>query len=155
MPKSQPPRKKSSPGVQRKPTKSGIMNDLKHMDTECQNMLKETARFSPYLTNRELVAAGDYEQINNNASILSKDIMQLRNELDDIRKQIPKQLNPNHTDDVMKGLQLGEQYSSWQESYQRAVLPTIERLADLFTKASANLAPATDTPDVKKDAEHE
>lgn len=139
MPKSKTPRKKSSPGVQKKPTKGSIMKDLERLDTECQKMLAETAKFSPYLTNRDLVAAGDYEQINNNASILSKDTIQLRNELDDIRKQIPKKLDPNKTDDVMKGLQLGEQYSSWQESYERAVLPTIQRLGELFKKAAENL----------------
>jgi hypothetical protein len=132
------------------------MNDLKRMDSECQNMLKETARFSPYLTNRELVEAGDIEQINNNASILSKDTMQLRKELDDIRLKIPKQLNPNKTDDVMLGLQLGEKYSTWQESYERAVLPTIQRLADLFKKAAVNLSGKEESSsEANKDTENE
>lgn len=156
MPKSQPPRRKSSPGVQKKHVKNDIMDDLQRMDTECQNMLKETARFSPFLTNRALVEAGDLEQINNNASILSKDTMQLRTELDHIRKHIPKQLNPDITDDVMLGLQLGEEYRTWQESYERAVIPTITRLGELFKKAAESLdSQSKITSDVKKDDSHE
>jgi GTPase SAR1 family protein len=143
MPVSKPPRKKqpSPPSANgaRKPKKDEIMRDLRRLDRECQEMLTQTARFSPFLTNRELCEAGDIEAIENNAKILSRDTIELRNQLDAIRADIPRSLNPNKTDDVMKGLELGERFSEWQEKYQRAVLPTVERLGTLFEDAGKNL----------------
>ena len=139
MPKSKPPRKKvRTPSADRSKS-NNIMNDLQTIDRECQNMLAETAKFSPYLTNRELVEAGDVEQIHDNSKILSRDTMQMKTELDNIRASVPKRIhtdNPNH---VMKGLSIGERYNEWQEKYQRAVLPTLERLGDLLKAAAENL----------------
>lgn len=107
MPKSKSPRKKTSPGVYRKPSKNSIMKDLHELDKACEEMLASTAQFAPYLVNRELVEAGDVEKIENNAKILTRDTIQLKTELSEIRREIPKKLNPEKPDDVMKGLSLG------------------------------------------------
>lgn len=156
MPKSKPPRKKSSPGVYSKPSKNSIMKDLNRLDAECERMLEATAQFAPYLTNRELVAAGDYEKINDNASILARDTVQLKGQLDAIRADKPKRLNPEYPNDVMAGLSIGERYSEWQDNYERAVLPTVERLSALLKDASDQLGKAkTQVTETEKDSEHE
>lgn len=147
MPKSKSPRKKTSPGVYRKPSKNSIMKDLHELDKACEEMLASTAQFAPYLVNRELVEAGDVEKIENNAKILTRDTIQLKTELSEIRREIPKKLNPEKPDDVMKGLSLGEKYNTWQENYQRAVLPTVQRLGDLFQDAAEQLKAKQKDPD--------
>lgn len=155
MPKSDPPRKKSSPGVYRKPSKNSIMKDLNRLDAACDNMLDATAQFAPYLIDRELVSSGDIEKINDNASILARDTIQLKTQLTEIRRQRPKRLNPEYPNDVMAGLSIGERYSEWQEQYERAVVPTIERLSALIKEASENLAKKKATQVAEKDSEHE
>lgn len=142
MPKSKPPRKKIRTPEKTRPTKRNgntVVDDLKTIDRECQNMLGETAKFSPYLTNRSLVEAGDVEQIHDNSKILSRDTMQMKEELDVIRNQVPKNIHTDNPSHVMKGLSVGEQYNEWQEKYQRAILPTLERLGDLLKVAAENM----------------
>lgn len=139
MPKSQAPRKRTKSPEKPKSDSNRIMDDLQSIDRECQNMLNETAKFSPYLTNRKLVEAGDIEQIHDNSKILSRDTIQMKADLDVIRASIPKRIHPDKPSHVMKGLNIGDQYNEWQEKYQRAVLPTLERLGDLLKDAAAKL----------------
>jgi hypothetical protein len=139
MPKSQAPRKRVKSPEKPKVNKNQIMDDLKSIDSECQSMLSETARFSPYLTNRDLVEAGDIEQIHDNSKILSRDTMQMKAELDSIREATPKRIHPDNPNHVMKGLSIGDRYNEWQEKYQRAILPTLERLGDLLKDAALKL----------------
>jgi hypothetical protein len=147
MPKSKPPRKKTSPGVYTKPSKNSIMKDLRELDNACEEMLSATAEFAPYLVNRDLVEAGDVEKIENNAKILTRDTVQLKTDLTSIRREVPTKLNPEKTDDVMLGLSIGEKYNSWQENYQRAVLPTVLRLSELFKAAAVRLKEKKESTD--------
>jgi len=138
MPKSKPPRKKVRTPVP-STKQNTIMDDLMSIDRECRNMLAETARFSPYLTNRTLVQAGDVEQIHDNSKILARDTMQMCRELDAIRADIPKRIYPDRPSHVMRGLSIGDRYTEWREKYERAILPTLERLGTLFKDAAENL----------------
>lgn len=139
MPKSQAPRKRVKSPAKKRDDNNQIMEDLKSIDKECQNMLNETAKFSPYLTNRELVESGNVEQIHDNSKILSRDTLQMKADLDAIRESIPKNIYPDNPNHVMKGLNIGDRYNEWQEKYQRAVLPTLERLGDLLKEAAGNM----------------
>ena len=147
MPKSQAPRKAAR--TEPKPKKKGnqIMDDLMSIDKECENMLAETAKFSPYLVNRELVNAGQTEKIHDNAKILARDVMTMKSELDHIRTTLPKRIHTDNPSHVMKGMKIGESYNAWQEKYSRAVLPTLSRLGELFKEAADELG-KQNSPDI-------
>lgn len=137
MPKSQPPRKTARKNVPSKKKSNQIMDDLMSIDRECEKMLGHTAKFSPYLVNRELVEAGETEKIHDNAKILARDVIVMKQELDDIRATMPKRIHTDNPSHVIRGMEIGEKYNAWQEKYSRAVLPTLERLGELFKEAAA------------------
>lgn len=137
MPVSQAPRKKK-PGKARNP-KTTTMKELKDLQANCYAMLAATAQFSPYLRNQALVNAGDIESISNYSKILSRDIVQMRTELDNLIGNTPAKLNANDGEDMMKGLMLGESYAHWIEKYERVIAPTIQSLTSLLVDAANNL----------------
>ena len=139
MPQSKPPRKRTPAKKSTKADQNDIMADLDRAYSECYSMLSETAKFAPYLTTKELVEAGDVEQTHDNSKILSRDTIQMRSELDAIRADTPKKINSNNPNHLVRGLSIGDRYQEWQEKYQRAILPTLERLGDLLKDAAGNL----------------
>lgn len=144
MPKSQAPRKTVRTAPKSKKKSNQIMDDLMSIDRECENMLAGTAKFSPYLVNRDLVEAGQTEKIHDNAKILARDVMTMKSELDAIRSKLPKRIHTDNPTHVMRGMEIGEDYNSWQEKYSRAVLPTLERLGELFKEAAEVLGKKND-----------
>lgn len=151
MPKSQAPRKTARSEPKTKKKSNQIMDDLVSIDQECETMLAHTAKFSPYLVNRDLVEAGQTEKIHDNAKILARDVMVMKTELDTIRAKFPKRIHTDNPTHVIRGMEIGEDYNAWQEKYSRAVLPTLERLGDLFKDAAESYhkdsATDTATPD--------
>lgn len=153
MPKSQAPRKTARSEPKTKKKTNQILDDLKSIDRECETMLAHTAKFSPYLVNRGLVEAGETEKIHDNAKILARDVIAMKNELDDIRAKFPKRIHTDNPTHVIRGMEIGESYNAWQEKYSRAVLPTLERLGELFKDAAAayNDPAHVTTKEVKSD----
>ena len=149
MPKSQAPRKTARSEPKTKKKSNQIMDDLMSIDKECENMLGHTAKFSPYLVNRDLVEAGQTEKIHDNAKILARDVMTMKDELTAIRVKMPKRIHTDNPTHVMRGMEIGEDYNAWQEKYTRAILPTLERLGDLFEEAANVIGKNTDS-DVAK-----
>lgn len=135
-PRKRKPQKKASPN---KRNRANIMDELSSLHAACMSMLQNTARFAQLLTNKELVDAGDMEQIRDSSTILSNDMLRFRNQLDKIQASTPKKINPNNPTDVMAGLNVGAEYNNWQETYNRAMTPTIDRLSRLLEEASQNL----------------
>lgn len=141
MPVSKPPRKKKP--VKLPEAKTNTLSELKELQGNCYAMLAATAQFSPYLRNQELVNAGDIEAISSYSKILTRDIVQMRTELDNLVGNTPKKLNPHNGDDMMKGLMLGESYTHWIEKYERVISPTIMALKDLLVDAGNALKEQT------------
>jgi hypothetical protein len=145
MPKSQAPRKSARSEPKPKKKNNQIMDDLMSIDKECEKMLGQTAKFSPYLVNRDLVEAGQTEKIHDNAKILARDVMSMKVELDEIRVKLPKRIHTDNPSHVMRGMEIGEAYNAWQEKYSRAILPTLERLGELFKEAAETLGKNADS----------
>jgi hypothetical protein len=145
MPVSKNTRKNGKPRKVNKTivSKHDLARELKDMDLASVKMIEQTAKFAPYLVNKELVAAGDSEQIQNNSSILSRDMIQMKLELNKIRADTPDNLNVKDSEHVMVGLRLGELYSQWHDKYEAVILPTVICLGELFTAAATELEKAS------------
>ena len=115
-----------------------ILNDLNELDRKCQNMIAHAAELTPYLQNKELVNAGDKEQISTQAQILSRDLKNIRHELELIRAARPRDIDPEDPEDISLTLDIGQRYENWQNRYLEVLMPTITRLNDLLIEANEN-----------------
>lgn len=117
-----------------------IEEDLHRLDLECQNMLARIGDITPYLRNADLVNAGRKSDISTQATILARDIKQIKEELNLIRAARPKQINPDDPDDLTAILDIGQRYESWQNRFMDVIMPTIAQLNDLLVEAGSNLS---------------
>lgn len=117
---------------------SSLLKEVQDLDASCRDLLSKASALSPYLVKTDLIQAGDIEQINNYAQMLTRDTIEFKNQLDAIRASIPRDLNNDDPDDIALAIEIGEHYQSWQERYQRVVVPTIEQLSQLLQQAAKN-----------------
>ena len=101
-------------------------------------MIAHAAELTPYLQNKELVNAGDKEQISTQAQILSRDLKNIRHELELIRAARPRDIDPEDPEDISLTLDIGQRYENWQNRYLEVLMPTITRLNDLLIEANEN-----------------
>lgn len=145
---NKPPRKKKQHRAAKlkmlhsaKKKKNSVMIELHQADAQCIVALKATLAFTPFFNNKELIDAGDTESIVDNATILSSDVILLKEELNNIRKSTPIHIDPDDPEQLMIGLQIGARYADWIEKYERTVAVTSELLKDLFEDANKALTP--------------
>lgn len=123
---------------EKKRQRRGRLNeDIDNILEQCQAQLREAASLSPYLADQDLVRHGDIEQINNHARIFSRDLVALRQQLDEIRGALSnKQFDDEDADDISMALRFSEHLYQWQERFERLVTPTLGRLSTLLQQAA-------------------
>lgn len=130
-------KKKAQKKPKNKPHKSKLGKELNDLHLACRTMLSEGSEILKLVFNKELVVAGDSEKIENVTTVLSKDILAMRERLDDIRSRQP--VNINLDNDLMACLSIGAEYNQWIETYQQTIVPSVVSLNDLYLEANKNL----------------
>lgn len=121
---------------QQRKEEPSVREQLQEMDQSCMELLQHPASISPYLVDQDLVAHGDYQQIENHAKILGRDIEDFKHQLDGIRATVPADLDSQDPEDIRKGLEIGEWYQDWIDRFTRTVLPIVRDLTQLLQKAA-------------------
>jgi hypothetical protein len=122
--------------------------ELRQISRRCHAMLYETTKIRPFLSDRELIQAGDSERISSLAQMLSKDISQLTNELRAIEGRLPldKGAEALKEYDAMKLIAIGDEFNSWQDRFIGTVIPTFQDLVEQIQAAAAQLDRDIDVP---------
>lgn len=120
---------------QQEPT---IRQQLKELDRACLDLLQHPAQLSSYLMDQELIAYGNYQQIEQQAKVMANDLAEFKDQLDGIRACVPSDLDIEDPEDIRKGLEISEWYQDWQDRYQRTVLPIVYDLIQLLQTAGEN-----------------
>lgn len=122
--------------------------ELRAINRRCQAMLYETTKIHPYLTNNDLVNAGDTQRITALAQMLSNDVAQLSQELHTIEKRLPLDQGSQAIQeyDHMVLLSIGDEYNNWQDRFIGNVIPTFQELKVLLQEAAETLNENVDLP---------
>jgi hypothetical protein len=116
------------------PTEDGGWDDLKRVYMDCRALSVVPAEVLPLLKDQEkLSKVTNPLELVNQAKVLSQDVQHYNSKLVEIHnKHQNRNGNSRSPDELMRILQIGEEYQEWLYSYQTVVTPTVATILELF-----------------------